>query len=161
MRAMYPSARNEDLAMQLLASVCARAPISALAIASRLGWTIVPDGMPSTVGPFRGARVGVPRDGGLLVWQERVALDIATMVLRRDGGQAQPAEADTRHVARAILMPWADFMRDLQRVGTDRARLRRLHPYASAALVTARIADVQAATARAPHLRLLGAAGAR
>jgi hypothetical protein len=162
--------RNEACAAELVSSVDAVPSVSAIAITLYCGLTIMFDPPAIEQGRVRGVGLTIPRTANLLEQEKYTSYELGLWRLRRQyGNRVALSDEDARHCGRAILMPFAAFEDDVQRVKTrheregspaDRVRdlraLRVRHCYASDALLLERMEDLRLLAAFAiPKLRLV------
>lgn len=155
----------EDLASEAVAKIGLKPPVDALELADALGLRAFP------VGPYDEGRSGDEiRFNGRAHYRDRheyIAGCCARWLLMRRGYYA--SEVSSRRLARALMMPRAAFVADLE-TQRDLAWLTQRHTFASSTMICARLGDVgvslravKRATSSSArrHASLDGAAAAR
>jgi hypothetical protein len=143
---MGANTQLEAVAADLLIGVETNPPVSSLNIAERCGFAIA---TPNWRNKVRGPAVFVDFDWPQVQQEEECALHLAHWRLVRSG-HSTTSEV-TEYVARAIMLPYEPFLRDMRHTQDVRS-LQRIHRYASARFIEQRLVDL--ATAR-PLLRVI------
>lgn len=128
----------EGLAAEILAQTNLKLPVNALLLADALGLRLVPVDGPHDEGRS-GIEIRFNRRARYRDRQEFIAGCAARWVILDSGHYA--TEVATRRLARALMLPRANFIADLGKQ-RDLSWLLRRQPHASHAMICARLGDV-------------------